>query len=1001
MPGFRSFVRIISSHVLLFCLGVAVSRGQTPAQVLAPHKPVGARVSSHMLDMEPTYPRSVVGGPWLLDSYTKSTVYMRNNNEITPLAVTPVLYLSNGKKVTLSQVVVEPGMTATVSLGDGLQAQNIAPYAPLSGYVALQYTSAYDPLCASVVSVDAVHSTVFSYGFRPTSMAPMTQARLVHQPPKEDANTVRHLEGLWWKDHQGVSGFVSISNFTDASVQGTLNTTGATGKQLNSYSITVPAHNTQVVTLPELSSPGGTSGGVDFTYTAARDSLIVSGGLEDAGTGYSAEMPMYSHRDSVPSGQVNTFAELDLMTGAADPVMLFPARTIFTPYSVIRNVSKDPATVTPELFWMQAGTMHRKLLSASQIPAGASEQLDTKAMLAQAGLSDFNGSFNLTLQTSSPAASLLLASGSIDQTGSYVFQITPHLIKESLGKVLSYWSIANGNNTMVAIWNPADEPQDLSLTLHFRGGHYTLPVHLSNRATYSLDLASLIQNQVPDASGNVIPPTATEGSAKLSGIHGENEAILVDFSAGIFNVKKATCSSPCATCQGAVSVFVEDETFSEDTPQELVFDETMENGSDYSMADSQAASWSPTSNLTVTRIGGYSYVQASQYVNGDVSVDTEPIPIYDDLCDGQAQDNEECPVDQNMDGGGNMIAVNNQPVIDGLFPMDWYPGTTQNVTYQGMYFGTNAPTLGFNPSSGITYTLQSYNDTQIVASVTVAPGTPNENVALTVTNNGYGGQAFTSGGGVSTPTSIPVNAMIYTPQPALPEITVVGWIDGTTPDLTNISTSGVNTNLINSLVEGNTSCFALIGAWATKFGLYINSQADKNYANLWLLEHSANTTPPLTLPAGFENNKGNFRLYGDWEGQPSQDGASAQIGATLNPCEKAPKDTIGGNGEPSTYNGHYQPATQSNTNIYRVFEGRAGKIGQNGYYGVTGRTLPFIWSVIKSTASGSPILNNQSIFPTFYYYTNGQLTTSVEQMPALQFLNNSDQSNETGWSPLN
>jgi len=37
---------------------------------------------------------------------------------------------------------------------------------------------------------------------------------------------------------------------------------------------------------------------------------------------------------------------------------------------------------------------------------------------------------------------------------------------------------ANGNDTMVTIWNPADELQDFVFRLSFTGGHYNFPIHL-------------------------------------------------------------------------------------------------------------------------------------------------------------------------------------------------------------------------------------------------------------------------------------------------------------------------------------------------------------------------------------------------------------------------------------------------------------------------------------------------------------------------------------------
>ena len=82
--------------------------------------------------------------------------------------------------------------------------------------------------------------------------------------------------------------------------------------------------------------------------SGTTDQLIVNGGLEDQSAGYSANLafavaPMASKPTQM------TMAELGLMVGAADPMMLFPAGTIFTLYSVLRNVSATPVSVKPTI----------------------------------------------------------------------------------------------------------------------------------------------------------------------------------------------------------------------------------------------------------------------------------------------------------------------------------------------------------------------------------------------------------------------------------------------------------------------------------------------------------------------------------------------------------------------------------------------------------------------------------------------------------------------------
>jgi hypothetical protein len=61
------------------------------------------------------------------------------------------------------------------------------------------------------------------------------------------------------------------------------------------------------------------------------------------------------------------------------------------------------------------------------------------------------------------AGALLLASGSVDQKNTYVFQVLPRAASESLAQVVSYWSTGKGDDTMVTLWNPADEDRTLYL----------------------------------------------------------------------------------------------------------------------------------------------------------------------------------------------------------------------------------------------------------------------------------------------------------------------------------------------------------------------------------------------------------------------------------------------------------------------------------------------------------------------------------------------------------
>ena len=51
-------------------------------------------------------------------------------------------------------------------------------------------------------------------------------------------------------------------------------------------------------------------------------------------------------------------------------------------------------------------------------------------------------------------------------------------------------------------------------------------------------LTEIIQNQVPDAEGNLIPASVRQGSARLAGSRAENEHILIAADSGIYNVPR-------------------------------------------------------------------------------------------------------------------------------------------------------------------------------------------------------------------------------------------------------------------------------------------------------------------------------------------------------------------------------------------------------------------------------------------------------------------------------
>ena len=187
-----------------------------------------------------------------------------------------------------------------------------------------------------------------------------------------------------------------------------------------------------------------------ITYTGQAGDLIVNGGLEDPQTGYSANIPFAFSSPGTVS-QSMRYAQLDLMTGAADPMLHFPVGTVFTPYSVVRNTSDQDMSIRPTIYWMKSSAPRSAQLPAMTLPARHSANLNLLSLLAAANLPSFNGSINLALDVQGPAHALLVAGGSVDVKNTYVFAVRAGMVKESVAKELSYWSTGNGNDTMVAV----------------------------------------------------------------------------------------------------------------------------------------------------------------------------------------------------------------------------------------------------------------------------------------------------------------------------------------------------------------------------------------------------------------------------------------------------------------------------------------------------------------------------------------------------------------------
>jgi hypothetical protein len=511
---------------------------------------------------------TMYSGLWRTDGSFVSTIRVKNILVVAPMDITPVLFMADGTPYPLPSVHLAVSGVATINVNDALASapSSIANHLSEFGSAALLHTySSPGHVSASMAVIDASRSLSYTFPFAESMGASMRQT----------------LEGLWWKHDRDVSGWIALSNVSDAATQATVQFVGPGNTEQPGRTIAVAPHTTQMFHLEDFASNPSPlakdAGGIHVQYTGQPGSVLVTGGLENAAEGYSANIPFWGHDMSSSPATSITYAFAGLIVGTPDPMMMpgFPKDTAFSPYLVLRNTSEKPLDVALQLNYMMGMGGSSTAMNASapvtrNLPAQHLAPLEAKQVDMQAALNSafrchsehsegsafscFNGSINLSASFTGKGGDLLLASGSVDQAGTYVFEVGAQSTATTQSKFAQYWSVANGSDTMFTLFNPSNAAQDFVATFHYGdgSGKYVLPVHLEAQASTMIDMAMLIMEKKPDADGNIIPSNIQEGSADFESAKGHRENITLVVDGGIYNVTTATCGCCYVTCCGII-----------------------------------------------------------------------------------------------------------------------------------------------------------------------------------------------------------------------------------------------------------------------------------------------------------------------------------------------------------------------------------------------------------------------------------------------------------------
>jgi hypothetical protein len=708
----RSLITIGTTLLGIIALALSFA-GTNPGSRL----PSGEKkpVSSSTSRRTPTE-HTLYSGLWHTDLGFVSTAHIKNVLVTAPLVVTPIVYMADGTEYDLPALTLGPGGISDLNINEALRGapSSVQNHLSESGTLVLRFTSqSVVNAAANMQILNEPQSLIFTISSRPMGHALM-------------ASGPQDLESIWWKHDPGVTASVALFNASDAPRQVTLNVSGSTGT-LRSQPLTLGGKNTIVLDLEpairQLPDSEQLEGGVRITYEGLPGDIFATTTLANTQEGYSATSefhPFHAMMAKAAPADVS-YGSVGLMVGLQDPMMGFPKDALFSVYAALRNAGDHPLTVKPVLFLMESGEPRIVKLPPEHFSPGEARQLSFAKTL-----SNFNGMATLTFIYEGHPGDLLIATGSVDQTGTYVFEVMPDGLGTTWAKNAPFWRVTGGFDSMLSVFNPQDAPEDIVLKLTYaRGtGHYAVPLHLAAGETQMLDVKDIIDMQQPDSEGNVIPRDVTEGSAQFAGPNGIAQEIRIGVSAGIFNVQTATCGGGCLICTSTIDNYI--------TPNPMAI---------------QAGSSQQASALVVLSDGSQEDKTLSASWGSDTSIATVQAGLVDGIAPGSATISasfqapstdpppEGCQNSCPMEPFIPLASANVLPVITSVSPSRGLIGaTTSSVTITGKGFsGGHVNTPAAIQVSNIT----TATDTQItfdaVISGTATPG--NNAGAISVTTS--------------------------------------------------------------------------------------------------------------------------------------------------------------------------------------------------------------------------------------------------------------------------
>jgi hypothetical protein len=197
-----------------------------------------------------------------------------------------------------------------------------------------------------------------------------------------------------------------------------------------------------------------------------------------------------------------------------DPLLRFPLGTKLNSKVFLRNTTASALTLRGWMRWRSATTTGKYQLPAIILGAGETRSLDVSSLQGPDGIPWEANWAAVEISFEGRAGDLVAVAASVNSEGSFGLQ-TPFSYTLSANWKGGRWLSSPRHDTLITLGNVSDRPARLVGTLFFNDGKdkYELPEKIIPPQEVAwFDLNEIINSQIPDRNGKIIPSDVTSGS---------------------------------------------------------------------------------------------------------------------------------------------------------------------------------------------------------------------------------------------------------------------------------------------------------------------------------------------------------------------------------------------------------------------------------------------------------------------------------------------------------